>query len=95
MTDVLAARRIVHAVIYRHGGRVTANFAGIQSTCADATGSPYTTGELNVSIGCDGAAKNAGLKDDELVVGIPAELLEDIVNILDSKAQDWDDWMRS
>lgn len=94
MTNVLAARRIVHAVIYRHGGRVTSNFAGIQSTCADATGSPYTTGELNVSVGCDGAAKNAGLKDDELVVGIPAELLEDIVNILDSKAQDWDDWMR-
>jgi uncharacterized protein (DUF169 family) len=93
--NVLAARRIVHAVIYRHGGRVTSNFAGIQSTCSDATGSPYTTGELNVSIGCDGAAKNAGLKDDELVVGIPAELLEDIVNILDSKAQEWDEWMRN
>ena len=92
--NVLAARRIVHAVIYRHGGRQTSNYAGIQSTCADATGSPYITGELNKSIGCDGAAKNAGLKDDELVIGIPAELLEDIVNILDSKAQDWDDWMR-
>ena len=92
--NVLAARRIVHAVIYRHGGRVTSTFAGIQSTCADATGSPYTKGEINVSIGCDGAAKNAGLEDDEMVIGIPAELIEDIVNILDLKAQDWDDWMR-
>lgn len=91
--NVLAARRIVHAVIYRHGGRVTSNFAGIQSTCADATGSPYITGEINVSIGCDGSAKNAGLKDDELVIGIPAELVEDIVNILDLKAQEWDEWM--
>ena len=89
--NVLAARRIVHAVIYRHGGRVTSNFAGIQSTCADATGSPYITGEINVSIGCDGSAKNAGLKDDELVIGIPAELIEDIVNILDLKAQEWNE----
>jgi uncharacterized protein (DUF169 family) len=95
MGDVLTARRIVHAVIYRHGGRMTSNFAGIQSTCADATGSPYTTGEVNISIGCDGAAKNAGLKDDEMVIGIPAELMEDIVNILDAKAQAWDDWMRT
>jgi len=93
--NVLAARRIVHAVIYRHGGRVTSTFAGIQSTCADATGYPYTTGQLNVSIGCDGAAKNAGLLDDELVVGVPAELIEDITDILDQQAQGWDDWMRS
>jgi uncharacterized protein (DUF169 family) len=94
-TNVLAARRIVHAVIYRHGGRVTSNFAGIQSTCADAVGSPYTTGQINVSVGCDGAARNAGLTDDELVVGIPAELIEDITDILDQRAQGWDDWMRS
>lgn len=73
--NTLVARRIAHAVIYRRGGRMTSNFAGIQSTCADATGSPYTTGEVNISIGCDGAAKNAGLKDDEMVVGIPEEQL--------------------
>ncbi len=93
--NTLAARRIAHAVIYRHGGRMHSNFAGIQSTCADATGSPYTTGEVNISIGCDGAAKNAGLTDDEMVVGIPEELLEDIVNILAERAPGWDDWMRS
>jgi len=93
--NTLAARRIAHAVIYRRGGRMHSNFAGIQSTCADATGSPYTTGEVNISIGCDGAAKNAGLTDDEMVVGIPEEMLEDIVNILAERAPGWDDWMRS
>jgi uncharacterized protein (DUF169 family) len=93
--NTLVARRIAHAVIYRRGGRMTANFAGIQSTCADATGSPYTTGEVNISIGCDGAAKNAGLKDDEMVIGIPEEQLEDIINILEMKAGAWNDWMRS
>jgi uncharacterized protein (DUF169 family) len=50
---------------------------------------------VNISIGCDGAAKNAGLTDDEMVVGIPEELLEDIVNILAERAPGWDDWMRS
>ena len=93
--NTLAARRIAHAVIYRRGGRMNSNFAGIQSTCADATGSPYTTGDVNISIGCDGAAKNAGLKDDEMVVGIPEEHLEDIVNILAERAPGWDEWMRS
>ena len=93
--NTLAARRIVQAVIYRRGGRMNANFAGIQSTCADATGSPYITGEVNVSIGCDGAAKNAGLTDDEMVVGIPEELLEDIVGILAERAPGWDEWMKA
>ncbi|MCD6208104.1 MAG: DUF169 domain-containing protein [Methanosarcinales archaeon] len=94
MAGVVAARRIVQAVIYRHGGRFNANFAGIQSTCADATGYPYISGNVNVSIGCDGAAKNAGLADDELVVGIPAELLEEITGTLSECAPAWDDWQK-
>ncbi|WP_292488075.1 DUF169 domain-containing protein [Methanohalobium sp.] len=93
--NTLVARRIAQTIIYKHGGRMTADFAGIQSTCADATGSPYITGEVNISIGCDGAAKNAGLKDDEMVVGIPEEILGDVVNVLDMKAYEWDKWMKS
>jgi len=81
-------------VIYQHGGRFNANFAGIQSTCSDATAYPYISGDLNVSIGCDGAAKNAGLADDELVVGIPAELLEEITGTLSECAPGWDDWQK-
>ncbi len=73
---------------------MTANFAGIQSTCADATGYPYISGNMNVSIGCDGAAKNAGLADDELVVGIPAELIEEITETLMLCAPGWDDWQK-
>ncbi len=94
MAGVLAARRIVQAMIYRHGGRFNANFAGIQSTCSDATAYPYISGNINVSIGCDGAAKNAGLADDELVVGIPAELLEEITETLSECAPGWDDWQK-
>lgn len=94
MAGVLAARRIVQAMIYRHGGRMTSNFAGIQSTCSDATAYPYISGDVNVSIGCDGAARNAGLADDELVVGIPAELAEEITETLSECAPAWDDWQK-
>ena len=68
----LAARRIVQAVMFNKGGRASFNTAGIQSFCVDATTSPYLKGEVNVSLGCDGSARNSGLEDDFVVVGIPS-----------------------
>ncbi|MHC1631237.1 MAG: DUF169 domain-containing protein [Methanotrichaceae archaeon] len=89
------ARRIIQAVVYKHGGRLSFNSAVIQSFCVDATAVPYLTGNVNISMGCDGAAKNAGLKDDEVVVGIPFELLEDIYTVFNEHHEGWDAWMRS
>jgi uncharacterized protein (DUF169 family) len=89
------ARRIIHAIMYKHGGRLNFNTAGIQSFCVDATAVPYLTGDINISMGCDGAAKNAGLEDDFVVVGIPFEMLGDICAVLDEKDKNWDSWMRS
>ncbi len=89
------ARRIVQTVLYKEGGRVEFNTAGIQSFCVDATSSPILKGEVNVSLGCDGAAKNAGLEDDFVVVGIPFQMAEDLCSILVERAEGWDNWMRS
>ena len=89
------ARRVSQAVVYKQGGRLSFNSAGIQSFCVDATAVPYLTGNINISMGCDGAAKNAGLKDDEVVVGIPFELLEDICTVFNERHEGWDTWMRS
>jgi len=50
---------------------------------------------VNVSMGCDGAAKNAGLEDDFVVVGIPFDMAEKIAPILAERGKIWDDWMRS
>lgn len=89
------ARRVVQAALYKEGGRVNIDTAGIQSFCVDATSSPILKGDVNVSMGCDGAAKNAGLEDDFVVVGIPFDMVEKISPILAEKGKVWDDWMRS
>jgi len=90
----LQARRITQAVMYKQGGRSTFNTAGIQSFCVDATSSPYLKGEVNFSLGCDGSAKNAGLDDESVVVGIPFGLMESICTVLKTHYQDWDAFMR-
>lgn len=90
----LQARRIVQAVMFTKGGRANFNTAGIQSFCVDATSSPYLKGEVNVSLGCDGSARNAGLDDSSVVVGIPFAMMEDICTVLKTHYQGWDKFMR-
>jgi uncharacterized protein (DUF169 family) len=90
----LQARRIVQAVMFKEGGRATFNTAGIQSFCVDATASPYLKGEVNISLGCDGSAKNSGLEDEDVVVGIPFAMMENICTVLKTHYQGWDKFMR-
>jgi uncharacterized protein (DUF169 family) len=92
--NALQARRIVQAVEFKKGGRSTFNTAGIQSFCVDATSSPYLKGEVNVSLGCDGSAKNAQLADVDVVVGIPFAMMEDICTVLRDNYPAWDKFMR-
>lgn len=89
------ARRIVQAVMYRRGGRMNLDTAGIQSFCVDATASPFLRGDVNISLGCDGSAKKSGLQDGDVVVGIPFEMVEDICRILKERHEGWDKFMRS
>jgi uncharacterized protein (DUF169 family) len=90
----LSARRIVQAVMFKEGGRTSFNTAGIQSFCVDATASPYLKGEVNISLGCDGSAKNSGLEDEDVVVGIPFAMMENICSVLKMHYQGWDKFMR-
>jgi uncharacterized protein (DUF169 family) len=66
--------------LFRLGGRIHAEFAGIQSICSDAVATPYLTGKPNFSLGCDGSRKFSGIADDEMVMGFPAELLPEITD---------------
>ena len=38
---------------------------------------PYLTGKPNFSLGCDGSRKFSGIADNEMVIGIPGEMLPD------------------
>jgi uncharacterized protein (DUF169 family) len=79
--------RIAKANIYALGGRNYADFSGIQSVCADAVAEVYMTGEVNFTLGCMGSRKNAKIADEEMIVGIPAEKVQEIVDALERSAQ--------
>jgi uncharacterized protein (DUF169 family) len=74
--------KLAQSSLFRLGGRIYAEFSGIQSVCSDATTQTYLTGRPNFSLGCDGSRKFSGIADDELVMGLPAELLPEIAAAL-------------
>lgn len=70
-----AMLKLAQSSLFHLGGRLTARMAGIQSVCSDATAQTYLSGKLNISLGCDGSRKHSGIADDEMVMGLPVELL--------------------
>jgi len=74
--------KLAQSTLFRLGGRIGAEFAGIQSVCSDACAQTYLTGHVNFSLGCDGSRKFSGIEDGEMVIGIPAELLPEITEAL-------------
>jgi len=74
--------KLAQSSLFRLGGRIYAEFSGIQSVCSDATAQTYLTGRPNFSLGCDGSRKFSGITDDEMVMGFPAEMLPELVTAL-------------
>ncbi|MDK2891971.1 DUF169 domain-containing protein [Methanohalophilus sp.] len=70
---------ISQALIRKYGGRVKTSFAGIQSLCADGIAYPYLYGAPGVTVGCTGSRKHAGIQKSEMIIGIPIEQLEDLI----------------
>jgi len=70
--------KLAQSTLFRLGGRIHAEFSGIQSICSDSTAQTYLTGQPNFSLGCDGSRKFSGIADDEMVMGFPAETLTEI-----------------
>jgi uncharacterized protein (DUF169 family) len=74
--------KLAQSSLFRLGGRIYAEFSGIQSVCSDATTRTYLTGRPNFSLGCDGSRRFSGITDDEMVMGFPAEMLPEITAAL-------------
>jgi uncharacterized protein (DUF169 family) len=77
-----AMLKLAQSTLFRVGGRITAEFSGIQSVCSDACAQTYLTGRTNFSLGCDGSRKFSGIEDGEMVMGIPAELIPEVIEAL-------------
>ncbi|KZX11910.1 DUF169 domain-containing protein [Methanobrevibacter filiformis] len=76
------AMKLSQAIVYTLGGRINANYAGIQSVCADVVAGPYITKTPNMSLACSGARKFAKIKDDEMVIGLNGENIGCVVTAL-------------
>jgi uncharacterized protein (DUF169 family) len=81
----LQAMELSQVILYTMGGRLDANFGGIQSICADTTAGPYTTGKPNITLGCVGSRNFAEVKPDEIIVGLNGENLGCIINALEER----------
>lgn len=70
---------LTQAFVYNRGGRLEASFAGKQSLCSDAVVQVYKEGKIGVTVGCSGSRSYTGIEDEEMIMGIPVELLADVV----------------
>ncbi|MGB9940668.1 DUF169 domain-containing protein [Methanosarcina sp.] len=59
--------------------RLEAEFAGKQSLCSDAVVQPYLTGKMGITVGCSGSRTYTGIEESELTVGIPVNLLKNLI----------------
>jgi uncharacterized protein (DUF169 family) len=55
------------------------SFVGKQSLCSDAVVQVYKEGKIGVTVGCSGSRSYTKIAEEEMVMGIPIELLPDVV----------------
>ncbi len=77
---------LIPASTYRKGGRVKVETAAFQATCVDATLIPMITSRINLSLGCYGCRRRTDIAEEEMLAGIPPNLLEEIVEALEEMA---------
>jgi len=68
---------------FKAGGRLNFSTSIFQCCCVDSTVVPYMTGEINMSPGCYGCRDSTDTPKEDMFIGIPAPLLDMIVEGLD------------
>jgi uncharacterized protein (DUF169 family) len=71
---------LTQAYVYKTGGRLETSFAGKQSLCSDGVVKVYKEGKMGVTVGCSGSRSYTKIADEEMIVGIPIELLVDVAS---------------
>jgi uncharacterized protein (DUF169 family) len=75
------AMRIVQVQAYICGKPFEMRTGGIASICSDCTAYPLQ-GKIGISLGCKGSRKHSKYGDDEVVVGIPFKMAQEIDEVL-------------
>jgi len=67
------------AASYYSGRRFDFKVSGYNSLCVEATVIPYTTDEINISLGCYGGRASSDVGDDQMFVGIPLSRMARVI----------------
>lgn len=79
VTNPFNGMRVAQGYAYRHGHVDSVKFAGMQAICQECTSLPYEESRINFSMLCSGTRMLANWKDDELGIGMPYRIFEDVV----------------
>jgi ArsR family metal-binding transcriptional regulator/uncharacterized protein (DUF169 family) len=71
---------IIQAYMYKIGGMLETSLVGMQSLCSEGVVQVYKEGKIGIGVGCIGSRSNAKIEDGEMVMGIPVELLVDVIS---------------
>ncbi len=83
------ALRVSQAYLRATGGRISSDYSGIQSLCADAVVAVAQRGIPNMTLGCSGSRKYAKIAEEEVIIGIPAKNFVEIVDALKTFKEKW------
>jgi uncharacterized protein (DUF169 family) len=83
------ALKVSQAYLRKKGGRISSDYSGIQSVCADAVAAVKERGIPNMTLGCNGSRKFAKIADEEVIIGLPPENLKDVVEALKIFKEKW------
>ena len=79
---------LIRAHAYTNGERINCNVGGTQSLCGDITANTYNTKESKISFGCMGSHMATELREDQVILSIPANKLEEITEALNIVTQE-------
>jgi uncharacterized protein (DUF169 family) len=71
---------LIQSYMYKIGGRLETSFVGTQSLCAEGVVQTYKEGKIGIGVGCLGSRTFSKMEDEEMVMGIPVELLADLIS---------------
>lgn len=84
ITEPVGGMKLAQSIVYETGEKINPSFAGIQSLCGDAFANPYVSKGVNFTLGCDGSRKAADVKDNEMAIGISANMVDEVISGLES-----------
>ncbi|MDD2371654.1 MAG: DUF169 domain-containing protein [Firmicutes bacterium] len=79
VTNPFNGMRIAQGYAYKHGHIENIKFSGMQAICQECTSLPYEESRINFSMLCAGTRMLANWKEDELGIGMPYRIFEDII----------------